>query len=178
MCLIYYFMLSLCRLFFFMSVVFLYAFFAHLRGRADQVSPADRGVHGRAREIQVSCLQDIVDLMTPSAVYQAGILFGPTLLPRLEVPRFGERSSGWWIGLRGEKRKLCLLAGCSFFVNNFFCANVAIHCFLWSVLNCLGLFCVWQVFEGVVSGWVFLESSLQIVSFVWPLLPLNCIEVH
>ena len=77
-----------------MSVVFLYAFFAHLRGRADQVSPADRGVHGRAREIQVSCLQDIVDLMTPSAVYQAGILVGPTLLPRLEVPRFGERSSG------------------------------------------------------------------------------------
>ena len=169
---------------FFMSVVFLYVGCFSLCFLCPSPRPSRSSLAGRSWSSWQSqgnpgfLLQDIVDLMTPSAVYQAGILFGPTLLPRLEVPRFGERSSGWWIGLRGEKRKLCLLAGCSFFVNNFFCANVAIHCFLWSVLNCLGLFCVWQVFEGVVSGWVFLESSLQIVSFVWPLLPLNCIEVH
>ena len=69
-----------------MSVVFLFAFFAHVWGRIDQVAQVDGAVHGTARESKVSCLQDIVDIMTPSVACQAYLVF--FLVPLCSKARF------------------------------------------------------------------------------------------
>ena len=93
------------------------------------------------------------------------------------APKLGSRS---WLELRGGKRKLRLLAGCNFFVENFCCATCC-SCLLWSGLNYFGLFCVWQAsLEGFVGGWmsfwIFIANyffCVTVVSFA-----LQCIKLH